>query len=95
MPSVNLLTPALVLLEVGNSSILMCEAYGGPRLVIKWLRGNEVVMLGQTGETGLSYTIQSSDVNDDGNYTCVAVVDGIQVNSTNINVIGKLMSLSF
>ena len=95
MPSVNLLTPALVLLEVGNSSIFMCEAFGGPRLVIKWLRGNEVVMLGQTGETGLSYTIQSADVNDDGNYTCVAVVDGVQVNSTNINVIGKLMSLSF
>lgn len=93
MPSVNLLSPTLILLQVHNSTTLMCEAFGGPRLIIRWLKENQIVMSGQIGRTSLAYTIENANVFDDGNYTCVAVIDGTQVNSTEVNVIGKLMSL--
>ena len=78
-----------LLLQAFSSNSITCTAQGGPRLVIRWYRQNQLLLSGQTGNTSLTYQIQNASVTDNGNYTCVAVVDDYMINSTIINVLGK------
>lgn len=69
---------------------MTCTAQGGPRLIISWYRGNQLVLSGLIGDTDLNYSIQNASVVDNGEYTCVANIDSHQVNSSFINVLGKI-----
>ena len=90
MPSITTIIPMTsLLLQAFTSTTIMCEAQGGPRLIIRWYRGNKLILSGQIGNTTLSYNISSVNVTDNGDYTCVAGIDDYEVNSTSINILGK------
>ena len=90
MPSITTIIPMTsLLLQAFSSNTITCEAQGGPRLLIRWYKGNELILSGQIGNTSLSYNISSANVTDNGDYTCVAGIDDYEVNSTSINLLGK------
>lgn len=90
MPSITAIIPMTsLLLQALSSTTITCEARGGPRLIIRWYRGNELMLSGQIGNISLSYNISSANVTDNGDYTCVAGIDDYDVNSTSISVLGK------
>ena len=89
MPSVHSIPMTPLLLQAFSSTPITCTAQGGPRLIIRWYRENQLILSGQTGNTSLTYQILNANVSDNGNYTCAAVVDDYEINSTFINVLGK------
>ena len=94
IPSITAIIPLTSLsLQAFGSTTITCEAQGGPRLIIRWYKANQLVLSGQIGNTSLSYDIPSANVTDNGDYTCVASIDDYEVNSTSINILGKQWSL--
>ena len=94
MPSIIAIFPMTSLsLQAFGSTTITCEAQGGPRLIIRWYKANQLVLSGQIGNTSLSYDIPSANVTDNGDYTCVASIDDYEVNSTSINILGKQWNL--
>jgi len=80
--------PSPVLLQVNDSYLLSCVAAGGPRLVIIWMKGDQVLSTGDTGDAVLNFLIPSATYEDENDYTCTATIDGAQVTNTT-SVIGK------
>ena len=78
-----------LLLQAFSSTMLSCNALGGPRLIIRWYGENQLLLSGQIGDTSLTYDISSANVTDNGDYMCIAVVDDHYINSTVINILGK------
>ena len=78
MPSIVAIPMSPLLLQAFSSATVTCKAQGGPRLIIKWYKENQLILTGQRGNTSLNYNILSANVTDNGNYTCVAAVDDHQ-----------------
>ena len=87
-PSITSISMAPLLLQAFSSATITCKAQGGPRLIISWYKGNELISSGQIGNTSLSYDILNASVTDNDVYTCGAVVDNYEINMTLITVLG-------
>ena len=88
-PSIASIPMTPLLLQAFSSTVLTCNALGGPRLIISWYRENQLLLSGQIGDTSLTYDISNANITDIGDYTCVAVVNDRHINSTVINILGK------
>ena len=88
MPSITGIPLTPLMLQASSTVTITCAALGGPRLIISWYKGNQLISSGQIGETSLSYNIFNANVTNNGDYMCVAAVNEYQVNSAFINVLG-------
>lgn len=87
------ITLSPVLLNVSDSASLTCMAMGGPRLVLTWRRRDgTVVTTGKMGLDTLTHNITITSDDDFGNYTCNAVIDGMEMIQS-VLVVGMYISL--
>ena len=74
--------PSLSLLDVNDSGSLVCNAMGGPRLVITIRREDgSMVANGTMGYDSLVYNF-TADNNTFGNYICSAAIDDMQISES-------------
>ena len=86
-PIIMSFTPSLSLLNVTDNGSLICDALGGPRLVITIRgQGGIIVATGTMGDDRLVYNFTAAD-NTSGNYTCSATIDDMQM-SESVLVVG-------
>ena len=75
-------TPSLSLLDVNSNGSLVCDALGGPRLVITIRREDgSMVVNGTMGDDRLVYNFTANN-NTFGNYTCSAAIDDMQISES-------------
>ena len=72
-------------LNVDDDGSLICDALGGPRLVITILRDGTVVENGIMGDSRVVYNFTASN-NSFGNYTCIATIDDMEANESTLVV---------
>jgi len=94
-PVIHTISMSPTLLQVGITINLTCEAMGGPRLLLAWLRNGAEITSGNMGMATL--TLSSIDGCDFGNYTCIATIDDMQESSTVLvaPIAGKLRRSRF
>ena len=85
-PIIMSFTPSLSLLNVSDTLSLVCDALGGPRLVIIIQRDGTMVATGMMGDDRVVYNITASD-DTFGNYTCIATIDDMEM-SESVLVVG-------
>ena len=79
-------TPPQSLLNVNDDGSLVCDALGGPRLVITIQREGSTVATGTMGDDRLVYNFTAID-GTLGDYTCSAAIDNMEM-SESVLVVG-------
>ena len=93
-PMITSFTPApQLLLEVNESGSLVCNALGGPRLVITIERDGSVFENGTMGDDIVEYNFMANNETF-GNYTCTAMIDDMEMNESTL-VVGMSTCLIF
>ena len=74
--------PDDMLVTVGTSVVLTCNATGADNLKYQWMRmGNKSISLQATGVNTNTLTINNITIGDSGKYQCVVSSDGATVTS--------------
>ena len=91
LPQFSVKPPVKVVTVSGNTLTLNCNATGDPEPVISWKRAGAQLPAGRTQQINGALVIRNTEMNDTGNYICVATSAGVSdVQSvTSIEVAGK------
>lgn len=91
LPRLSVKPPLKVFVSSGDTLTLNCSATGDPEPVIRWKRVGAQLPTGRTQQINGALVIRDTEMNDTGNYICVATSAGVSdvKTATSIKVIGK------